>query len=148
MTTTDRIEKQIHLAASPERVWRAISDAREFGQWFRADLRDDFLPGATVRGRITYEGYEHLMLEMQIETMERERLFSFRWHPYAVDTDVDYTQEPTTLVEFRLERAPGGTKLTVIESGFDRIPADRRPRAFEMNSAGWTEQLENIARHV
>jgi uncharacterized protein YndB with AHSA1/START domain len=147
-TTSDRIEKRISLKAAPARVWRAISDARELGTWFGVDLRDDFAPGATVRGKLTIKGYEHVTLEMTIERIERERLFSFRWHPYALDPSVDYSKEPATLVEFRLEPEGEGTLLVVTESGFDQIPAARRAKAFEMNTSGWAAQLNNIARHV
>src|SRR5262245_14249994 len=153
MTTTsdrtpDRIEKQIELRASPERVWRALTSAREFGAWFGCEISSDFAPGTTVHGRITTKGYEGLAMELQIERMDRERLFSFRWHPYAIDPEVDYSREPTTLVELRLEPAAAGTRLVVSESGFDRIPADRRPRAFEMNAGGWEAQLRNIERYL
>lgn len=148
MTSTDRIEKSIVLRAPRTRVWRAISDAREFGQWFRVAIDGEFAPGTTVRGRITYPGYEHLTMEMQIERMEPERLFSYRWHPHAVKPDVDYASEPTTLVELRLEDAGDGTRLTVVESGFDRIPAARRDEAFRMNAGGWAEQMTNVERHV
>jgi uncharacterized protein YndB with AHSA1/START domain len=145
---TDRLEKSIFLRAPRSRVWRAISNPEEFGSWFRVKLEGAFAPGARVLGRITYPGYEHMRLEMAIERMEPERLFSYRWHPYAVEAGVDYSGEPTTLVEFRLEEANGGTRLTVIESGFDRIPLARRAEAFRMNEQGWAEQLENIERHV
>jgi uncharacterized protein YndB with AHSA1/START domain len=147
-TTPDRIEKRITLRATPERVWRALSSPREFSAWFGVDLRDDFIPGTTVRGPITSKGYEHLTLEMTIERLDKERLLAFRWHPHAIEPNVDYSSEPMTLVEFRLEPVPEGTLLVVTESGFDKIPASRRPRAFEMNSGGWAAQLENIARHV
>jgi uncharacterized protein YndB with AHSA1/START domain len=146
--TTDRIEKKVLLRAPRARVWRAIADAREFGAWFLVNLESPFAPGATVRGRITYPGYEHVTMEMTVETMDPERLFSFRWRPYAIDPDVDYSAEPKTLVEFRLEEADGGTLLTITESGFDGIPAARRAEAFRMNDQGWTEQTENIRRHV
>jgi|SRR5882672_2484493 len=145
---SDRIEKRIELAAKPERVWRAVSSAREFGTWFGAKLEGDFSPGATVRGPITFTGYDHLTLEMTIERMEPERLLSFRWHPYAVEAGVDYSKEATTLVEFRIEPSRDGTQLVVTESGFDKLPPGRRPKAFEMNSSGWAQQLANIARHV
>jgi uncharacterized protein YndB with AHSA1/START domain len=149
MSSTDRIEKIIVLHAPRARVWRAISDAREFGTWFRVALEGEFAPGARLHGQITYPGYEHVRMEMQVERIEPERLFSYRWHPNAVDPVADYSAEPTTLVEFRLEDAPGGgTKLTVVESGFDRIPAHRRDEAFRMNEGGWAEQIENVARHV
>ncbi len=148
MSTQDRIEKRITLRAPPARVWRALSNAREFGTWFRVDLHDDFVPGATVRGKLTYPGYEHLTLEMKIERMEKERLFSFRWHPHAIDPTIDYSNEPMTLVEFRIEPTADGTLLVVTESGFDAIPTARRVKAFEMNSNGWAEQLKNIDQHV
>jgi uncharacterized protein YndB with AHSA1/START domain len=147
-TSTDRIEKKIILRALRSRVWRAIADAQEFGAWFGAKLEGSFAPGARVQGRITEPGYEHLTMDITIERMEPERLFSLRWHPYAIDPAVDYSGEPTTLVEFRLEEVAGGTELTVSESGFDRIPAARRAEAFRMNDQGWAEQLKRIERHV
>jgi uncharacterized protein YndB with AHSA1/START domain len=148
MTSSDRIEKTIVLKAPRARVWRALSDAKEFGVWFRVDLDGPFVEGATVRGRITYPGYEHLTMEVVVDRIEPQRLFSYRWHPYAVEPGVDYSAEPTTLVEFRLEDVPGGTRLTVVESGFDRIPAARREEAFRMNEGGWAEQMLNVERHV
>jgi uncharacterized protein YndB with AHSA1/START domain len=148
MPTTDRIEKTILLRAPIGRVWRALADAEEFGRWFRVKFDEPFAEGKTVRGRITYPGYEHVRMEILVERMERERLFAFRWHPYAVDPDVDYSAEPTTLVEFRLAAEAGGTRLTITESGFDRIPASRRDEAFRMNGGGWAEQIGNIERHV
>jgi uncharacterized protein YndB with AHSA1/START domain len=147
-STTDRIEKQILLRAPKSRVWRALTDAEEFGSWFRVKLDGPFVLGQWTRGKITYPGYEHLKMDVIVETMEEQELFSFRWHPYAIDPKADYTKEPTTLVEFRLEETPGGTLLTVSESGFDRIPAERRDEAFRMNSEGWAEQVQNIRRHV
>ena len=147
-TSTDRIEKRILLRALRSRVWRALTDAREFGAWFRVALEGPFAEGATIRGRITYPGYEHVTMEMLVERMDPERLFSYRWHSYAVSPDADYSAEPTTLVEFRLEEVPGGTLLTIVESGFDRLPSERRAEAFRMNDRGWAEQTENIARHV
>jgi len=146
--STDRIEKSIVLRAPRTRVWRALASAGEFGVWFRVKLEGEFTPGARLRGRITYPGYEHLTMEMTIERMEPEQLISFRWHPHAVDPGKDYSDEPTTLVEFRLSDAPGGTRLTVTESGFDRLPPGRRDEAFRMNEGGWEEQLKNIERHV
>ena len=144
----DRIEKKIVLRAPRSRVWRALTNAAEFGQWFRVKLTSDFAPGRRVVGNITYPGYEHLTWEATVETMEPERLFSFRWHPYAVDPKADYSTEPTTLVEFTLEEVPEGTLLTVVESGFDQIPLRRRAEAFRMNDRGWAEQVQNIANHV
>ncbi|MBI5536808.1 MAG: SRPBCC family protein [Deltaproteobacteria bacterium] len=147
-TTTDRIDKQILLRAPKSRVWRALTDAEEFGTWFRVKLNGRFFLGQSMRGNVTYPGYEHLSMELTVERMDTERLFSFRWHPYAADPKVDYSDEPTTLVEFRLKEASGGTLLTVTESGFDRIPAHRRAEAFRMNEQGWGMQMENIQRHV
>ena len=148
MTSTDRIEKKVLLRASRSRVWRALTDAREFGAWFRVAFEGAFVEGKTVRGRITHPGYEHVTMEVLIERIEPERLFSYRWHPYAVNPEVDYSTEPTTLVEFRLEEAEGGTLLTIVESGFDRLPSGRRAEAFRMNEGGWSEQIANIERHV
>jgi uncharacterized protein YndB with AHSA1/START domain len=147
-TGTDRIEKTVVLKAPRARVWRAIADAKQFGEWFRVRLDGEFAAGATVRGSITYPGYEHITMEVVVERMEPERFFSYRWHPHAIDPKVDYSPEPMTLVEFTLEDAPGGTRLTIVESGFDRIPLARRALAFRMNSDGWSEQLQNIERHV
>jgi len=148
MTITDRIEKQVVLQAPRTRVWRALTNAEEFGTWFRAKLETDFSLGQRVTGRITHPGYEHLKFEAVVERMDAEGFFSFRWHPYAVDPKVDYSAEPMTLVEFKLDEVPQGTRLTVIESGFDKLPAGRRDEAFRMNGAGWAAQLENVARHV
>jgi uncharacterized protein YndB with AHSA1/START domain len=148
MTSTDRIEKTIILRAPRSGVWRALADSRAFGEWLGVALEQPFAPGATVRGKITYPGYEHLVLEMRVERMEAERLFSFRWHPNAHEPNRDYSTEPTTLVEFTLEDVPEGTRLTMVESGFDRIPLDRRNEAFRSNSGGWEEQMQNIERYV
>jgi uncharacterized protein YndB with AHSA1/START domain len=145
-TVTDRIEKTVILKAPRSRIWRALSHAKEFGEWFKVALDTEFTPGATIHGTITYPGYEGLKMEMVIDRMEPERLFSYRWHPG--DPHVDYSAEPMTLVEFTLEDVPGGTRLTIVESGFDRIPLARRAEAFRMNEDGWTEQIENIRRHV
>jgi uncharacterized protein YndB with AHSA1/START domain len=145
---SDSIEKRIELAAPVSRVWRALTDHREFGEWFRVKLDRPFVRGQIVRGHITYPGYEHVKWEATVQKIEPERLFSFTWHPYAVDPAVDYASEPTTLVEFRLEPKDGGTVLFLTESGFDAIPKHRRFEAFRMNERGWTEQMTNIARHV
>lgn len=148
MTNTDRIEKKVLLKAPRSRVWRALTDAREFGAWFQVKLEGDFSVGKRIHGKITYPGYEHLTMDVTVEVMDDQRLFSFRWHPYAVDPKADYSLEPTTLVEFRLEEDAGGTLLTVVESGFDKIPAERRAEAFLRNSEGWAEQMKNIQKHV
>lgn len=148
IVNSDRIEKRLLLRAPRSRVWRALTDAGEFGAWFNAKLEGGFAVGKSIKGRITHPGYEHLTMEMNVERMDAEHLFSFRWHPYAIDPKVDYSTEPPTLVEFRLEDAPDGTQLTVVESGFDQLPAERRAEAFRMNAEGWAAQLENVQRHV
>jgi uncharacterized protein YndB with AHSA1/START domain len=148
MKTSDRIEKQIVLEAPRTRVWRALTDWKEFSTWFGVKLEGPFQIGRAARGRVTAKGYEHVMLDLTVERMEPEKLFSYRWVPHAVDPNVDYSKEPTTLVEFRLEDAAGGTRLTVVESGFDRVPPHRRDEAFRMNSGGWAQQVENLRRHV
>jgi uncharacterized protein YndB with AHSA1/START domain len=144
----NRIEKHVELKAPIARVWRALTDYREFGEWFRVALEGPFVPGQLSRGRILHPGYEHLTMEFVVQKIEPERLFSFTWRPYAVDPKVDYSSEPPTLVEFHLEKAPAGTLLTVTESGFEKIPAHRRAEAFRMNEGGWTQQMQNINRHV
>ena len=148
MSDTDGIEKQILLLASKARVWRALTDAEEFGTWFRVALDGEFAVGARVTGRITYPGYEHLRFEAVVERMDAESAFSFRWHPLPFDPEGDHSNEPSTLVEFRIEEADAGTLLTVVESGFDSLPADRRQEAYHRNSQGWEIQLQNIQQHV
>jgi uncharacterized protein YndB with AHSA1/START domain len=143
-----RIEKRIELKAPISRVWRALTDYREFGEWFRVKLDGPFVPGQISRGQITYPGYEHLKWEAVVQKMEPESLFSFTWHPYAVDPEADYSKENSTLVEFRLEKIPTGTLLLLTESGFENIPSDRRLVAFRSNDGGWTEQMKNIESHV
>ena len=145
---SDRIEKRIELRAPVSRVWRALTDYREFGDWFRVKLEGPFVPGQVSRGHITYPGYEHLKWEAVVQKMEPERMFSFTWHPYAIDPKVDYSSEPSTLVEFRLEPTADGTRLLLTESGFDQIPSHRRLEAFRRNDGGWTEQMKNIEGHV
>jgi uncharacterized protein YndB with AHSA1/START domain len=142
------IEKRIELKAPVSRVWRALTDYQQFGEWFRVKLDAPFAPGEISRGHITYLGYEHIQWEATVRKMEPERLFSFTWHPYAVDPAIDYSKEPTTLVEFRLEAKDGGTVLSLTESGFDAIPKERQFEAFRMNDGGWTEQMTNIERYV
>jgi uncharacterized protein YndB with AHSA1/START domain len=148
MTSTDRIEKSIILRAPRSGVWRALADSKAFGEWFGAALEQPFTPGATVRGKITIPGYTHMIMEVHVERMEAERLFSFRWHPNAHEPTRNYSAEPMTLVEFTLEEVAEGTRLTVVESGFDRIPLDRRSEAFRSNSKGWEGQMKNIDRYV
>jgi len=145
---SDRIEKRIELAAPISRVWRALTDYREFGQWFGVKLDGPFRAGQVSRGQITHPGYEHVKWEAVVQNMEPERLFSFTWHPYAIDPNIDYSEETPTLVEFRLEGTASGTLLLVMESGFDKIPSHRRLEAFRMNDGGWAQQLKNIEKHV
>lgn len=148
-TDTDRIEKKIVLRATRSRVWRAITDSAEFGTWFRAEVDGPFEAGKkTASGRITYPGYEHLSFEVEVERIEPETLFVVRWHPHAIDPEHDYSAEPTTRVEFRLAEVSGGIELTIVESGFDALPPERREHAFRSNEGGWEEQLRNIERHV
>jgi uncharacterized protein YndB with AHSA1/START domain len=146
--SSDRIEKRFEVRAPRARVWRAIANATEFGTWFGMKLEGEFASGATIRGRLTVPKYEHLTIELQIERIEPEHYFSYRWHPYAIDPKADYSKEPTTLVEFRLEEVADGTAVTIVESGFDRIPLARRAEAFRMNEQGWTGQAKNLARYV
>jgi uncharacterized protein YndB with AHSA1/START domain len=146
--STDRIEQRVVLRAPRTRVWRAITNADEFGTWFRMKLEGAFTEGKPIRGTITVPGYEHVTLEMLVERVDPERYFSYRWHPYAIDPGVDYSAEPTTLVEFNLEEIDGGTAVTIVESGFDRIPLARRAEAFRMNDQGWAGQIKNLTRYV
>jgi uncharacterized protein YndB with AHSA1/START domain len=148
-STTDRIEKRIVLRAPRARVWRALAEAEEFGAWFRADMKgQSFVPGQWARGRVTHPGYEHLVMEILVERVEPERLLSWRWHPYPLEPGQDPARSPMTLVTFELADVPEGTLLTVVESGFDRVPPERRAAAFRENEQGWTEQMANIERHV
>ena len=147
----NRIEKRIELKAPVSRVWRALTDYREFGEWFRVKLDGPFVPGQVSRGQITYPGYEHVKWEAVVQKMEPERLFSFTWpQPKSLGKDrpTDYSGEPTTLVEFRLEKTASGTLLVLTESGFDKLPGDRRPEAFRRNDGGWTEQMKNVEKYI
>lgn len=149
---SDRIEKRIELKAPVSRVWRALTDHREFGEWFRVKLERPFVAGQVSRGQITYPGYEHVKWEAMVQKMQPERLFSFTWpHPKSLekgDAPQDYSKEPRTLVEFILEKTASGTLLTVTESGFDKLPADRRMEAFRRNDGGWAEQMKNVENYV
>ncbi len=136
------------MRASRARVWRALTDSQEFGRWFGVELTGTFTPGARMKGRVTHKGYEHLTWDVTIEHMEPPRLFSWRWHPYAVETGVDYSAEPTTLVVFELQEVENGTLLRVVESGFDGIPPARRAEAYRMNDQGWAAQMKSIEQHV
>ena len=146
--STDRIEQRVVLRAPRARVWRALTNATEFGAWFRVKLEGLFTEGKWIRGTMTVPGHEGATLEMLIERIDPERYFAYRWHPYAVNPAVDYSTEPTTLVEFTLDEIEGGTALTIVESGFDRIPLARRAEAFRMNERGWAGQIKHLARYV
>jgi uncharacterized protein YndB with AHSA1/START domain len=169
MTSSDRIEKRVTLRAPVSRVWKAIADAQEFGRWFGVKLESPFVAGKTITGTFDEGLSEAAIVEYQkrlgiptskvklpdgstvfctVERIEPERYFSFRWVPYGIDAEADPQNEPTTLVEFRLEEVAGGTLLTIVESGFDRVPAHRRERAFRMNEGGWAGQAENITKYV
>lgn len=156
---TDRIEKKILLRAPRERVWRALTDSAEFGEWFGVRFEGPFSPGSGIRGSIVpttvdagvaqaQKKYEGLPFEITVERMEPQWLFSFRWHPFAIEPGVDYSAEPTTLVAFTLEDADGGILLTVTESGFDKIPEARRAKAFTANEGGWSMVVNLIARYL
>lgn len=148
----NRIEKRIELKAPVSRVWRALTDYREFGEWFRVVLEGPFVPGQVARGRITHPGYEHIVWEAVVEKMEPERLFSFTWAQVRYHDKAryspDYSNAPRTLVEFRLEKTAAGTLLTLTESGFDNVPAEWRGDAFRGNDGGWAQQMKNIENHV
>jgi len=144
----ERILKPVQLNTPRTRVWRDLTDFGEFGQWFRVKLDNRFAPGQVTTGHVTYAGFEHIPFQVLVERMDAEHYFAFRWHPAAIDPKVDYSEEPTTLVEFRLEPVTQGTRLTVTESGFDQLPAERRTEAYRMNDGGWTTQCENIRKYV
>ncbi len=148
----NKIEKTIELNAPVARVWRALTDHREFGEWFRVALEGPFVVGQVTRGRILHPGYEHIVWEAQIEKMEPERLFAFTWpqvRQHARENySSDYTNAPRTLVEFRLEKTASGARLTVTESGFENVPADWRDTVFTRNQGGWAQQMKNIETHV
>lgn len=147
--TTDRIEKTLDLKAPRARVWKAISDSREFGAWFELALDGPFVAGATLHGTITTKGkYEGFRFTLVVEALEPETRFAYRWHPFAVDRARDYASEPMTLVEFRLADLPSGTRLSIVESGFDGVPLDRRETAFRMNDEGWGIQIQRVKKHV
>ncbi len=149
MSSTDRIEKEILLKAPLPKVWRALSNAEEFGNWFGVALKGQaFVAGQSVQGNMTIRGYEHVVFDALVVGMEPQHHFSFRWHPYAVDPAVDYSAEPTTLVVFELTESDTGTLLRVVESGFDQIPVSRRSEAYRMNNGGWEGQLRNIEKYV
>jgi uncharacterized protein YndB with AHSA1/START domain len=157
--STDRIEKKVLLRAQRKRVWRALADSDEFGSWFGMKFDRAFAPGARVPGVIVpttvdddvakaQKNYEGTPVEIVIEQMEPERLFSFRWHPGAVEPGIDYSVEPTTLVVFELEEVADGILLTITESGFDQIPLARRAKAFAQNEAGWSMVVKLIVKYL
>jgi len=145
---TDSIERHIEIEAPVSRVWRALTDHGEFGRWFGAELEGPFAPGKTTAGKITGPGCANIPFTVTVQRMEAERYFSLTWHPYAVKEGVDYSKETPTLVEFRLAASQAGTRLSVKESGFDKLPAGRRSEAFRMHEQGWAEQMKNIRAHV
>jgi uncharacterized protein YndB with AHSA1/START domain len=158
-TSSDRIEKKVLLQAPRERVWRAISDSKQFGSWFGVELDSPFVAGTRVTGKIApttvdaevakmQKPYAGLAFEITVDRVEPMRYFSFRWHPGALDPGIDYSKEPTTLVTFELEEASGGTMLTITESGFDRIPLERRAKAFAGNEQGWSHQTKLIEKYL
>lgn len=144
----DHIEKQIEIAAPSPRVWQALTDSQQFGEWFGVKIDGPFLPGQPAAGQLTCGGYENVRMQIVVQTIEPEIFFSYTWHPYAVDPSIDYTHETPTLVEFRLKPSATGTLLTVRESGFANIPPSRHAEAFRKNSNGWQQQMENIKTYV
>ena len=145
---TDRIEKRIEIKAPVSRVWRAITDYREFGEWFKVKLDGPFVPGQVATGQMAHPGYEHVRWQATVKEMQPEKVFSFTWHPYAIEPEVDYSNEIPTLVKFTLEEIAEGTLLVLTESGFDKVPENRRDEAFRMDDSGWTQQMKNIETHV
>ena len=157
--STDRIEKKVVLKAPLERVWRAVSDATEFGRWFGVEFSGPFVAGQKLTGKIVptvadpevakmQEAYRGFPFEFAVGRIEPMRRIELHWHPYAVDKELDYSKEPMTDIVIELREVPGGTELSLTESGFDRIPIARRARAFEMNDGGWTHQMELIAKYL
>ena len=145
---TDKIECETLIAAPIERVWQAVGDHRQFGAWFKVALDQPFLAGQKSTGHITHPGMEHVRWTADVVAVEPPRRLAFRWHPYAIDQDRDYANEPATLVEIRLEPAGDETRFTVVESGFDALPAARRDEAFRMNASGWDQQMANVRTYV
>jgi uncharacterized protein YndB with AHSA1/START domain len=144
----NRVEKTIELKASVSRVWRALTDYREFGEWFRVKLDGPFVAGQISTGHLTFPGYENLKWEVMVQKIEPERLLSFTWHPYAVDPKIDYSKETPTLVEFTLEQTVGGTRLVVTETGFDKLPDHRFAEALRKNDGGWVQQMKSLETYV
>jgi uncharacterized protein YndB with AHSA1/START domain len=158
-SNTDRIEKKAMLRAPRERVWHAISDSKQFGSWFGVAFDGPFVANKRMIGKIApttvdpevaklQEPHTGMAFEFAVDRIEPQRIFSFRWHPYAVEKGVDYSKEPSTLVVFELEEVSGGTMLTVTESGFDQIPIERRAKAFAANDGGWSHQMKLIEKYL
>lgn len=145
---TDRIECETLINVPIERVWEAVGDHRRFGEWFKVALDQPFVAGQQSTGHITHEGHEHVRWTADVVAVDPPHRLAFRWHPYALDQDRDYTDEPTTLVEIRLEPAGDTTRLSVVESGFDALPTARRDEAFRMNASGWDQQMVNVRSYV
>lgn len=148
INTSNQIEKMVTIKASRSRVWRALTDYREFGAWFDVKLDSAFVAGKPCEGQMTHPGYEHVRFRVEVAEIKPEHLFSYRWHPGDCDQEQDRSSEKPTLVEFTLEEIPGGTLLRVVESGFDHIPEHRRAEAFRMNTGGWSYQMQNITRYA
>jgi len=155
----DRIEKNILLAAPRERVWRAVSEAQRFGHWFGVQFDGPFVAGARLQGRITptrvdpqvalmQAPYAGMTFEFLVERIEPPACIAFGWHPFAVLPGVDYASEPPTQIVFQLDEAPGGTRLTITESGFERLPAQRRVAAYVANDGGWAMQTRLIEKYL
>jgi len=142
------IENIVDLNFPISVVWQAITDHNEFGEWFKVKLQQPFVPNKTTYGRINHPGYEHIAWEVLVQEIIPEQLFSFSWHPYPVDSKKDYSQEISTLVEFKLQKTPAGTSLTIVESGFDKLPKERQQEAFDTNSKGWLMQVVNIKNYL
>ena len=149
MTLPNTIEKQIEIAAPLARVWQALTDSRQFGEWFRVKFDAPFQAGQPIIGRLTHPRYEHLQMKFSVQTITPMSYFAYTWHPYAIDPTVDYSAEIPTLVEFRLDAlGEGSTRLQVTESGFEKLPPYRYADAFRMNTRGWEQQLDNIAAYA
>lgn len=149
--TEDRVESTILINAPRSRVWQALSRAETFGKWFGANLAGQaFEPGRRVRGPMTIEGHTHVIFDVIVGQVEPERLLSWRWHPHAVEAGADYSNdEERTVVTYTLQDAPGGaTRVTVVETGFDKVPPDRRMSAIRGVSKGWPWQMENLKKHA
>jgi len=146
--STDRIERQIHLRAPRTKVWKALTDLGQFQEWFGATLAGSFAPGKNARGHVNAKGWEHVQIDIDVVKLDPEQYFAYRWRPFAVEAERDYSKEPKTLVEFTLDEVDGGTRVTVVESGFDNLVAARRDEAFRMQEEGWGGQLKNIAKYV